>query len=207
MKRILLVISLVFIILLIGCGPKSINSEDETLDSLSVRWIPYYGSENVTFEYDESQMLFSGAGRESYFENVRYMTDQGFIGQQEDYYANLERQDLIFNSVSTPYFIKYHLERNKGELGDWDILRVSVGDGDYYQNELKIVTFETDNSDKGENYTFKKEQVLNGITFDSVYFKKQERRPFELYFSKRYGVIAFKVSATELWIIQQDTIN
>jgi hypothetical protein len=208
MKRIYLAISIACTIWLIGCGPKSITTDTENLDTISEAWIPYAGSEDVVFEFDTSQMVFSGAGRASYYENVRYMTDQGgFIGVQEDYYAELERQNLLFYSVSTPYFIKYYLERNKGELGDWDILRVSVGDGDYYQNEMKIVTYETENSSKGENYTFKPEQVLNGISFDSVYYKKQERRPFEIYYTRRLGIIGFKVSSTELWTIKQDTIN
>ena len=45
------------------------------------------------------------------------------------------------------------------------------------------------------------------IQFDSVYFKKQERRPFEIYYTQKLGVVAFKVSSTELWTIRQDTIN
>ncbi len=208
MKRIYLAVALAFMISLIGCGPKSVTTDTENLDSISLAWIPFAGSEDVVFEFDTSRMAFYGAGRSSYYENVRYMTDQGgFIAVQEDYYADLERQNLIFNSASTPYFIRYYLERNKGELGDWDILKVSVGDGDYYQNEMKIVTYETESSDKGENFTFKPQVELSGIKFDSVYYKKQERRPFEIYYTQRLGVVAFKVSSTELWVIYQDTLK
>ncbi len=208
MKRICLAASLVFLIMFIGCGPKSVNTDTENLDSISEPWIPYAGSESIVYKFDTSQMTFIGNGKESYYENVRYMTDQGgFVGGQKDYYADLERKKLTFNSIETPYFIHYFLERNKGELGDWDIFRVSVGDGDYYQNEMKIVTYETENSDKGENYTFKREIVLNGVKYDSVYYKKQERRPFEIYYTLKQGVIGFKVSATELWTLKNDTIN
>jgi len=208
MKRINIILGLVFMIAIIGCGPKSVITDPENIDSTSVAWIPSEDNGDVVFEFDTSRMVFSGEGKVSYYENVRYMTDQGgFFGGQKDYYADLERQQLIFNSISTPYYIKYYLERNKGELGDWDIFRVSVGDGDYYQNEMKIVTYETENSDKGENYTYKPEIVLNGIQFDSVYYKKQERRPFEIYYTRKLGVVAFKVSATELWTILQDTIK
>jgi hypothetical protein len=153
-------------------------------------------------------MVFTGSGKETYYENVRYMTDQGgFIELQKDYYADLERQKLLFNSVSTPYFIQYYLERNKGELGDWDIFKISVGDGDYYQNEMKIVTYQTESSNKGENFTFKKEMTLNGVEYQNVYFKKQERRPFEIYYTLKQGLVGFKVSSTELWTLRQDTIK
>jgi hypothetical protein len=207
MKRILPV-KLIVLIFIFGCGPKSVTTEKEDLYSDSEKWIPFTGYEDVIFIHDTSEMVFSGSGRESYYENLRYMTDQGgFIGGQEDYYAELERQELFFNSTSTPYFISYFLERNKGELGDWDIFKIAVGDGDYYKNEMKIVTYETDNSDKGENFSFKNDVILNGIQFDSVYYKKQERRPFEIYYTLKQGVVGFKVSATELWTIKQDTLN
>jgi hypothetical protein len=208
MKRIKIAVCLICPILIIGCGPKTVNTDSENLNPVSEAWIPYEGSESIVYEYDTLHMTFAGDEKESYYESVRYMTDQGgFIGGQKDYYADLERKKLIFNSVETPYFIQYHLERNKGELGDWDIFRVSVGDGDYYQNEMKIVTYETESSDKGENFTFKREMLLNGVNYDSVYFKKQERRPFEVYYTLKQGVIGFKVSATELWTLKQDTIK
>ncbi len=208
MNRLYIVFNLVFIITIVSCSPKSTTTESENIESSSLAWIPFEGEEEVVFILDTARMVFNGSGKESYYENVRYMSDQGgFLGWQEDFYADLQRQQLIFYSISTPYFIKYYLEHNKGELGSWDILRVSVGDGDYYQNEMKIVTYETENSDKGENFTYKSQVLLNGIQFDSVYLRKQERRPFEVYYTKRQGVVAFKVSSSELWIIRQDTIK
>ena len=208
MKRIFAAICLVSLITITACGPKEIVTDDGYLKTSSEAWIPFVGTENVVFKFDTANMLFAGGEKESYFENVRYMTDQGsFIGIQEDYYADLERQQLSFNSEETDYFIHYYLEHNQGELGEWDILKVSVGDGDYYQNEMKMVTYESESSDKGENFTFKKELVLNGVTYKDVYYKKQERRPFEIYYNKSYGVFAFKVSPSELWSISQDTIQ
>lgn len=190
--------------LMIGCGPKSVNTAREDLNPLSRSWIPYAGNEIVVYEYDTNEWIFNGIGKEVYYENVRYMSDQsGFFQVQEDYYADLERQELTFDSPSTPYFIKYYLERNKGEVGDWDIIKVSVGDGDYYKNEMKIVTYETDTYDKGEIFTsYSASKTLNGIVFDSVYYLQQERRPFGVYYNERYGVIAFKISTAELWTIK-----
>ncbi|MCD4684273.1 MAG: hypothetical protein K8R86_13395 [Bacteroidales bacterium] len=202
-------ILIVALSVMFGCGPKSVNSAREDLHSTSRQWIPFAGSELVAFEYDTNEWVFSGAGKEIYYENIRYMSDQsGFFQVQEDYYADMERQELTFDSPSTPYFIEYYLERNKGEVGTWDIIKISVGDGDYYKNEMKIVTYETESYDKGEIYSsFSLKKTLNGIVFDSVYYSQQERRPFGVYYTKRYGVIAFKVASTELWVIKQETIN
>ena len=89
------------------------------------------------------------------------------------------------------------LERDKGDTGDWDIFRVSLGDGDYYKSEMKIVTYESDKYDKGENYSFKATVTLNGKVFNDVYYLKQERRPFEIYYTEQQGIVAFKLSALE----------
>jgi hypothetical protein len=189
-----------------GCGPKSITTPAENLNPNSLNWIPFGGDEDISFVYDTNEITYSATGKEIYFENLRYKTDQGgFFDGQKDYYADFERQSLTFESESTPYFISYFLEHNKSDQGDWDIFKVAVGDGDYYKNELKIVTYESDSYNKGEDYSFKESLVLNGVEFNDVYYKKQDRRPFELYYTKDQGVIAFKVSATELWVIKQDS--
>ena len=199
---------MLFAFLLNGCGPKSVSTGEDNLQPASKAWIPFNGNEVVVFTLDTMEMVFTGKGKETYYEHVRYKTDQGgFFSSQEDYYGDLERQELIFESPSTHYFVKYYLERNKGDMGDWDIFMVSVGDGDYYQNEMKIVTYETSSYDKGEDYTYQEEKMLNNIVFDSVYYKKQERRPFEVYYTKRQGVVGFKVSSTELWTIRIDTLS
>jgi len=194
---------------MIGCGPKSVTTAREDLNSSSRPWIPYAGNETVVYVYDTNEWIFNGLGKEVYYESVRYMSDQsGFFQVQEDFYADMERQELTFDSPSTPYFIKYYLERNKGQGGDWDIIRVSVGDGDYYKNEMKVVTYENDTYDKGEIYTsYSATKTLNGVQFDSVYYFQQERRPFGVYYNKRYGVIAFKVASAELWSIKLDNLG
>ncbi|MBM3435149.1 MAG: hypothetical protein FJY07_02900 [Bacteroidetes bacterium] len=195
-------------IFLSGCGPKSITTIQENLNPESLDWIPFTGDEDISFIYDTNEMAYSSQAKQIYYDYLRYKTDQGgFFEGQKDYYADFERQSISFESESTPYFISYYLERNKGDLGDWDVFKVAVGDGDYYKNELKIITYESDSYDKGEDYDYKSELTLNGVTFDSVYFKKQDRRPFELYYTKKLGVIAFKVSSTEIWMIKQDSIS
>lgn len=198
-------ISILLFIQLSSCGPKSVSTDPEYLSSYSREWIPFTGLESLTFEYDTSEMTFTSDHKQIYYETVRYMTDEsGFFRSQEDYYAEFERQKLEFTSPATPYFIRYYLERDKNELGDCDILKVAVGDGEYYKNEMKIVLYESDNSDKGENYKFKAHLRLNNIEFDSVYYWKQERRPFEIYYTKNQGVVAFKISSQEIWTIKQN---
>ena len=194
--------------LMFGCGPKSISTEKENLKSSSKEWLPYEGNEQLVYIFDDLEIVFSSVGKETYYNNVRYMSDQsGFFQVQEDYYADLERQLLIFTSPSTPYFLKYYLEKNKGDTGDWDILRITVGDGNYYKNEMKIVIYETDSYDKGEYFSFSKQRTINGIQFDSVYYLKQVRRPFEVYYTPKQGIVAFKPSTNETWVIKQDTAS
>lgn len=191
------------LILLFGCGPKSETTEYQDLKSTSKSWIPFGGNESVSFEFDSTTMVFTGTGLEKSYDYVRYTTDQsGFFTVQKDYYAYLERQILVFDSPTTDYFITYHLERGKGDTGDWDIFRVSVGDGNYYKSEMKIVTYESDKTDKGERFSFKPTVTLNGKVFTNVYFLKQERRPFEIYYTQQQGIVAFKLSALETWTIK-----
>lgn len=195
--------SVLIIVSINSCGPKSISTGKENIESASEQWIPFNGEESVVFVYDTNKITFTSSARASFYENERYMTDQGsFIALQEDYYADLERQTLNFTSNSTSYNIDYYLERNKGDVGDWDLLKVIMADGNYYQNEIKIAVFNPSGSDLGEIYNYKKTLVLNGIQFDNVYYWTQPQRPFEIYYTKSEGVIAFKLSSQEIWILE-----
>lgn len=194
-------ISIVFIVP--SCGPKSVTTEKENLNSSSLNWIPYQNYESVVFEYDTLTMTFQGAGREEYYENVLYMTDQsGFVNYQTDYYANLERNAMSFDSDTSTYIINYYLERNKGDIGDWDILEVSMVEGDFYSNKLRMVLYETTSYDYGEVFLYKKSLKIAGKSFTNVYYRIQDRRPFEIYYTPQQGIVAFKLSSTELWTIK-----
>ncbi|NOX47376.1 MAG: hypothetical protein GXO89_10405 [Chlorobi bacterium] len=200
---------IVTVVVFPGCSPKSVNSGKENLKSTSLSWIPFQNTESVVFEFDTLTMVFKGTGREQYYENVRYMTDQsGFINSQTDYYADLERQFLAFDSPTTTYIINYYLERNKGETGDWDILEISMVVGDFYSNKIKKVLYETAGADYGEIYKFKKSITISGKKFTDVYYRIQDRRPFEIYYTQLQGVVAFKLSSSEMWTIKvNDTIK
>lgn len=194
-------------LLVFGCGPKSISTERENLAKSSQEWIPFNGDESVVFEHDTNKMIFTGLNKTSYYENVRYMSDQsGFFQVQEDYYAELERVEMTFESDATSYIIKYYLERNKGDVGDWDVLRVCLSDGDFYKNEIKIIVYENNDFDKGEYFQYKTKVILNKVQFNDVYFRKQEQRPLEIYYTKESGIVAFKLSSQEVWTLKQDTI-
>ncbi|MCB2221044.1 MAG: hypothetical protein KQI35_11660 [Bacteroidetes bacterium] len=192
-------------VMLASCGPKDVVTDPQVLPVSSTNWIPFQGNESITFEFDTNMMTFRGNGKISYFETVRYKTDQsGFFSFQKDYYADLERQMLVFESPSTEFFFTYYLEKNKSETGDWDILKVSISEGIYYSNEMKIVISETESLDKGDNFKFKSSLNLGGTSYTNVYYWKQERRPFELYYTKAQGIVAFKLSSNELWTLNQD---
>ncbi|MEZ5082121.1 MAG: hypothetical protein R2750_01510 [Bacteroidales bacterium] len=204
-KIILLLLIAIFIM---RCSPKETSTGTAELSASSKSWIPFYGTESVVFKNDTNIAVYTGTGREDYFENVRYMSDQsGFITMQEDYYAELERNSIIFESSSSPYFFSYYLEKNKGETGEWDMLHVTIADGDYYKNQIKLVVFETDEFNKGEIYKFQATKNLNGHVFDSVYFWTQKQRPFELYYTKSLGIIAYKASSNKLWVIVTDSTS
>jgi len=200
---IIIFFSLIIIVSLNSCGPKSISTGKENIETSSEQWIPFNGEESVVFVHDTNKITFTSSAKVFFYDNERYMTDHGsFIALQEDYYADLERQTLNFTSNSTSYNIDYYLERNKGDVGDWDMLRVTMTDGNYYHNEIKIAVFNPSGSDLGELYEYKKTETLNGIQFDSVYSRKQPQRPFEIYYTKRKGVIAFKLSSQEIWTLE-----
>ena len=101
----LLLIATIWFFILSGCGPKDVTTDPEELSAASKSWIPFEGNESVTFVFDTSKMVFTGTGKESFFETVRYKTDQGgLFNFQEDYYADLERETLGFLSPSTPFY-------------------------------------------------------------------------------------------------------
>jgi len=192
-----------------SCGPKAVESDPINLQPSSKAWIPFYGLEYIVYKTvhnnDTSTIIFKGQGRNSYYDNKIYMTDaSGFFSSQKDYYADFEREELTFESDQTSYIITYKLESDKGDVGDWNYLTVKMIDGTYYSNELKMITFTNSDYDFGQIYSFKKSVTLNGIVFDSVYYWKQSSRPMELYYTKKEGVIAFKLSATELWTIDKE---
>jgi hypothetical protein len=198
---------ILIVVLLNSCGPKSISTDRQKIQDASKEWIPFNGEESVVFVHDTNKIVFNGSGKETYYENIRYMTDQGsFIAVQEDYYADFERQYLDFYSNSTNYDISYYLERDKGDAGDWDLLKIIMADGNFYKNELKIAVYNPSEVDLGEIYQYKKTLTLNGNQYDSVYFWKQDQRPFEVYYTKRKGVIAFKLSSQEIWTLEPDSI-
>jgi hypothetical protein len=202
-SRIRLAVKIVCCMVLIyGCGPKEITTDTITLSNASKDWIPFEGNETLTFGIEEDTIQFTGTGKISYFEKVRYMSDQsGFFNVQEDYYADLERQELVFESFTSPYFIRYYIEKGKSETGEWDMIHVTLGDGDYYKNEIRMVIYESDDYPKSENYQFKSTINLNGVSYSDIYYLKQERRPFELYYSKLQGIVGFKLSANELYTL------
>ena len=200
--------SIYFLLILLvaaSCSPKSVITDPEELSELSRSWIPFLGNESVVYEFDGKNMIFDGTLKQSYFETVLYKTDQsGFFTFQEDYYADLERQVLEFNLPNSPYFFKYYLEKNKTQTSDWDILKVTMADGDYYKNEIKIAVLNRDDFDKGEHFQFKASVTLAGKTFENVYYWTQERRPYELYYTQELGIVAYKVATNELWTIKPD---
>ncbi len=192
------------VIIFSACSPSKENTGEAPLSDKSKQWIPFTGTESVTFISDTSEMVFTGQEKESIFENTRYNSDQsGFFNVQKDFYADMERQTLYLGSDNTSYYLRYYLQKYMGESGEWDILRVSLADGDFYKNEIKIVVYETDSHDKGEIFNFSSSINLGGKVYSNVYFWKQENRPLELYYNKEYGVIAFKLSSNELWTLKQ----
>lgn len=193
---------LLFTFLFGGCEPKDVVTETEYLSDTSLAWYPFSGYSNVVFEIDTAELEFYSTGVEIYFERVRYMTESGgFTAGQENYYASMERRKIEFVSDSTTYTITYLLERNKGEIGDWDVLRVILADGAFQQNEVKIITFRTSGWDYGESPS-RAAQVLNGKTFSNVYFNEQERRPQALYVNRLQGVVGFKSISDEVWTLK-----
>jgi hypothetical protein len=195
---------MLMLIFISACSVKKEEAGPVSLKDDSKLWIPFEGTESVAFVTDTSEMTFTGKGKESLYVNTRYNSDQsGFFSLQKDYYADLEQQTLIFKSPNTPYYFKYYLQKYMGATGSWDILQVTIADGEYYQNEIKMVVYESDSYDKGEVFTFSSSINLNGNVFKKVYYWKQENRPFEIYYNQEQGIIGFKLSSNELWTIKQ----
>ncbi|GAB4329559.1 MAG: hypothetical protein Kow00127_21910 [Bacteroidales bacterium] len=195
-------ITVIVLMLLSSCGPKSVTSDRETLSQEARSWIPFSGQETLKYASADDTLIFTGQGKNSWFEDVLYMTDQSsLISLQTDYFAELEREELTFESTQTQFSIHYKLSRHKGDTGDWEIIEVSMSDGIYYENRIKVVINETDNTNKGELYKHRSSFSAGGVTYNDVYYLKQERRPYELFYTPTDGVIAFKLSSNQLFYL------
>jgi hypothetical protein len=186
-----------------GCASKSVNTATEYINQASLQWLPLNGTESLVYENDTGTLVFTGTGVETYFEKVRYKTDQdGMFKVNEDYYANMERREMRYVSDTTGYEIIILQERCKGDIGSWDVLHVTLADGFYYQNIIKIITYKTANWNYGES-SMHKAIKLNGVQYTNVYYNVQERRPRELYVNQARGIIGFTTSSEEVWTLSQ----
>jgi len=200
--RVLLAVSTIFPFILSGCAPQEVDKGTQLLSSSSKLWVPYVGDEIISFaDTDSNRLVFQGMGYTDYLERVLYQSDQsGLFKSQQDYYANMERMNLTFASDSTNYVLNFNLEANKSEVGDFDVLRVTVSDGAFYYNTLKIVVYKTSEFNYGEVFKKRPTLTLKGRTYANVYYWQQERRPFEVYFTKTEGIIAMTLFSDQLWV-------
>lgn len=188
-------------VIIAGCDSKTVNTETEYLNNASLQWLPLTGNETLVFENDTSALEFHGTGEETYFENVRYKSDlEGMFKVQENYYADMQRRTIQYVSDSTNYVFTILQKRCKGDIGDWDELYVTLSDGFYYENAVKIITYKTAGFDYGESmiYTSLK---LDGKNFANVYYNEQERRPQNLYVNKAQGIVGFNTVSDDIWTI------
>ncbi|MCD4745772.1 MAG: hypothetical protein K8R58_05690 [Bacteroidales bacterium] len=207
-KQFLLLI--IIFLFVISCGTKTVNTDTVYLNETSLAWIPFQGDEQVTFiSSDSNEVVYHGTGKNIYFENVLYETEQtGFFSSEKNYYADMERIDLIFQSDSLAYNIKYYLETNKGSIGDWDIFKLSFSDKNFSILMKKIVYY-TDDWDYGEHFEYADSITINDNKYYNVYYFTQLSRPYEIYYTQTQGVVGFRLSDYEIWSlkIEPDTTN
>lgn len=188
-------------IILSGCDTKSVTTSKEYLNKASLDWLPVSGNGTLVFENDSITVEFHGTGEEAWFERVLYKTDQeGTFKVQQNYYADMERRSMEFISDSTSYVFTILMKRCKGDIGAWDELYVTLSDGFYYENTVKIITYKTANWQYGESELAPK-VVLNEKTYNNVYFRQQERRPQNLYVNSAQGIVGYNTTSDDIWTI------
>ncbi len=195
--------------LLFSCEPKSINSGQYNLSAASKSFIPFSGNEKVVFMVNDTVTLeFYEAGVENYYETVRYKSDNsGILSTQEDYYADVERLKVTFVSDSSDWIIKYILEKNMTEIGEYDMLKVVLTDEKYYEISLKKVVYKEANWDYPEAFTEKPSVAINGSTFLNVLLWLQDKRPLSIFYTKTQGVVGFRLTPEEIWSLKSISYN
>lgn len=203
LSKYLIPLGLVFL-LLTSCEPKDINSGKYSFSSASKSFIPFKGGERIVFMVNDTTNLeFYEAGIEDYYENVRYKSDQsGFFSAQNDYYADVERLIVTFVSDSSEFVIKYVLEKNMTEIGEYDMLKIIMTDEKYYQIMLKRVVYKEKSWEYGETYVEKPSVSINGSTFLNILLWTQDKRPLSIYYNKTQGVVGFRLTPEEIWSLK-----
>jgi hypothetical protein len=91
---------------------------------------------------------------------------------------------LLLNHRRQRIFYVIILRKTKLKAETGNCFKVTISDNQYYSNQLRIITYETDDFNKGKNYRLQASMTLSGKVFSDVYYWKQERRPFEIYIPK-----------------------
>ena len=209
--------------ILVSCGDcdgdRNLGSLEITSTSLS--WIPYDGSEQLTFKNESGESLeltSQGIKTSTARLNVVILCDNGLFDRSHEYYWT-EKETIVFNDPSGRSVFQLELlnqfedERSDNTIAVYDQLSISTS---YYTGPNASIQIVTDDqlgevSDEHKNAVQSKSpyigdtillsQPFNAVFQGSTGVLKSGGEKF-VFYSKERGVIGWSEEGGSTWIIQ-----
>jgi hypothetical protein len=184
---------------------KEIYMGQSTLTNNSRLWIPYQGGEKVVFlnvnSSEGATMSYELGKRKSIFNNITECRAKNPFQDECEVYS-MEYEFVTATSVDKKGTLTYSLERGQKDKKFYDELKLRV---QYYgSSEVNMVLQvynDTGTLDKNCDFVAYPNTIkLGNKSFSDVYVKKVGSQ--EVYYTKKQGVVAFKVDGTNLWVKQ-----
>jgi len=184
---------------------KEIYMGQSNLTNNSRLWIPYQGGEKVVFvnlnSAEGASMSYEFAKRKSIYNNITECKAKNPF-QDECFVYSMEYDFVTATSVDKKGTLTYSLERGQKDGKYYDELKLRV---QYYGsaevNTILQVYNETGTLDKNcEFIEFPNTVKVGNKYLSDIYVRKVGNQ--EVYYTKKQGVVAFKVDGTNLWVRQ-----
>lgn len=213
------VILLLSVLFYFSCGKCGENKRlgAYNLAESSRQHIPYSGSETLIFEDNEGirYRLTSNDGRILLDSRliVRELCEEGMFDQQYEYYDSQREQIAYFDSIGNQIFymdLFTHFEdaADLDSIAIFDYLLVNTALKGSFNGQIDIVATERQNqvSDRFKNEvlnhsTFLGDTTLYGEPFTNVYVGTSGEDK-SIYYNKTRGVLAFRISEEEYWVLK-----
>ncbi len=190
------------------------------LSETSLDFVPYTGSEILTFVDDEGNehALNSEKGKvlESTRMIVRELCDAGFLDKSEMFF-NIEREQIAYLDETgrqifyTDLLTAFEDDENLDSIAIYDQLYLTANVDSSYIGEIRIITDVRQNEVSDihkENFRFNETRLIGDTTlyeqtFTEV-FVNITNEGKGIYYNKEKGIVAFKLSEEKFWVLKNE---
>ncbi len=198
------------------CG-KNVKLGEFKLADASFHFIPYTGMETLVFEdnHGVEHRLKSKVGIDlkDAVILVRTICDEGVFDKQHQYYDTQREQIAFFDTLGKQIFYAQLITQfedadDLDSIAIYDFLTVDSSINGHFNGRIEIITEERQNhvTDFHRNEflnqsDFVGDTILYGKSFTDV-FKSTTGEGKSIFYNKAKGVVAFKMTEEEYWVLK-----